>query len=79
MHDAPTIVYNTIDDTYYRSFIQNNGASYAASMASAGTSWTGIADLYNSNVFHSAPQLATEYFCAFGCSGNLRGWLVKYR
>lgn len=77
MTDSPSVVYDNKDSRFYRAFTQNNGATYFAWMSSTGTSWTGAADMYNVNAFHTG-QLAGDYFCFFGCYGGLHGWLIRY-
>jgi hypothetical protein len=78
-YDTPSVVYFQMDNTYRLSYQQSNHSLYAASMDATGTSWSGMPDLWNSvSSFVSAPVVATERTCFFGCTGNLRGWFTSY-
>jgi hypothetical protein len=79
LQDTPSIVYFKQDDTFRLAYQYGNGAIYARSMTSAGTTWSGMPDIWNnSSSTVTSPALATEYWCLFGCSGTLRAWFTKF-
>jgi hypothetical protein len=48
-------------------------------MTTTGTSWTGRPDIWNDPATAiTSPVLATERFCFFGCTGNVRSWTLRF-
>lgn len=79
MYDTPSVAYDETGGLYWLAFQQGNGAAYSRSMTTTGTSWTGRPDIWNDPATAiTSPVLATERFCFFGCTGNVRSWTLRF-
>lgn len=79
MFDTPSVAYTANGNSFYLAFGQAASAAYALKMTGSGTSWTGVADLWNSTgSYISHPVMSSYSVCGWGCTQAPIGSFINY-